>query len=335
MYKIISHPNNLKFVEFYNKNNFHVILSNYGASIYQIGTVDKKGMLETVTLSPLMVNYYYNPKYYGLTIARVAGRIKDAKFTINGVDYYQTANERDNLLHSGENTLAYKLFDFDIQNSDESTKVIYQRKVADMEDGFPGNLELRVEYTMYKNEDTLDVRYLAMSDKDTLLNITNHSYFNLSGNLKSTIEKQILTMNKESILNMDDELIASSISKVSKEYDFREGMAISTYFDVLKETLIRGYDNIFTGKDPLVLSLYDKESGRFLEITSNYKDVVIYTNNTEGNTAFGTSLYDKPYLGIAIEPQRYSRILKKNGLIQKSNELYDYHITYKFSLKEE
>ena len=66
MYKIITHPNNLKFVEFYNKNNFHVILSNYGASIYQIGTVDKKGILEAVTLSPLMIHYYYNLKYYGL-----------------------------------------------------------------------------------------------------------------------------------------------------------------------------------------------------------------------------------------------------------------------------
>ena len=334
MYKIIPHPNNLKFVEFYNKNNFHVILSNYGASIYQIGTVDKKGVLEAVTLSPLMVNYYYNPKYYGLTIGRVSGRIKDARFSINGVDYHSTPNERENLLHSGAHTLAYKLFDFDIDNNDDYTTVTYKINVKDMEDGFPGNLDFRVIYTLYKNEDTLDVRYLAISDKDTLLNITNHSYFNLSGNLKNTIEKQVLKINKEYILNMNDELIADGFKKVSKEFDFREGMAISTYFDVLKDTLIRSYDHIFSGSEPLLLSLYDKESGRYLEISSNYKDVVVYTNNTEGTSVFPNNVYDKPYLGIAIEPQRYSKILK-NGLVQKSNELYDYHITYKFSIKEE
>ena len=334
MYKIITHPNNLKFVEFYNKNNFHVILSNYGASIYQIGTVDKKGILEAVTLSPLMIHYYYNPKYYGLTIGRVSGRIKDAKFNINGIDYFLEPNEKGNLLHSGSSTLAYKLFDFDIDDTDDYTRVIYKINVKDMEDGFPGNLDLRIVYTLYKNEDTLDVRYLAISDKDTLLNITNHSYFNLSGNLKNTTENQILSINKESMINMDDELIGDSVIDVKKEFDFRTPMAISTYFDVLKDTLIRGYDHIYTGKEPLHLTLFDKESGRYLEIDSNYKDVVIYTNNTSGSSTFANSVYDKPYLGIAIEPQRYSKILK-GGLVQKSNELYDYHITYKFSIKEE
>ena len=100
MFKIINHPGNLKFIEFFNNNNFHVILSNYGASIYEIDMVDNKGNLEAVTLSPLMVKYYDNPKYFGLTIGRVAGRIKDAKFVIRDKEYKIAPNEYNNLLHT-------------------------------------------------------------------------------------------------------------------------------------------------------------------------------------------------------------------------------------------
>lgn len=333
MYKIIKHPGNLRFVEFFNRNNFHVLLSNYGASIYEIDTVDKFGALEAVTLSPIMNYYYNNPKFFGLTIGRVAGRIKDSKFNIGYTNYSLIPNEGNNLLHSGFNTLSHRFFDFDVYDKDEYTKVTYNIKVKHMEDGFPGNLELRVVYTLYKYEDKINLQFLSISDRDTILNITNHSYFNLSGNLKRDILNQKMSMNKELIGKMDDGLILEKFINVPKEYDFREEREIGKYFssEAISTSKINGYDHIYSGKDNLHITLSDEISGRKLDITSSYKDVVIYTNNSQSNTAFLNSVFDTPYIGIAIEPQRYSNILK-NGLVQKANALYNYDITYTFSL---
>ena len=337
MYKIIPHPNNLKFIEFYNQNNFHVILSNYGASIYEIDTIDRKGQLETVTLSPLMVRYFHNPRYYGLSIGRVAGRIKDAKYEIDGVSYHLPPNEHDNLLHSGERGTAYRFFDFEIKDSPEITTVTFSTKIKDMEDGFPGDLDFRVVYSLSKFVDELDVRFLAMSSKDTWLNITNHSYFNLSGNLKSTIDDQIFSINKEKVGLMDDELIVSEFADITPSFDFRTALPIKShlYDKEIQEGSIHGYDHIFSGNSPLRVTLYDKKSGRFLEIDSDYKDCVIYTNNTTSDAVFPNSVLDKPYLGMAIEPCRYSKIMGKSGLYHQANALYDHTIRYQFSVKEE
>jgi len=337
MYKIIQHPHGIKFIEFYNRNNFHVILSNYGASIYQIDTIDRRGQLESVTLSPIMVYYFNNPRNYGLTIGRVAGRIPKARFKIDNVDYKSLPNEHDNLLHSGEGNVGHKFFDFTIADSDEITMVTFIIKIKDMEDGFPGNMELRVEYSLSKLIDEIDVRFLAISDKDTLMNLTNHSYFNLSGNLKSTIENEVLKMNMNKVGVMNDDLILDHLENVTPELDFRSGMAIKThlYDPIIQHTIIRGYDHIYHGDSPLHLELFDPVSGRVLTIDSDYHDCVIYTNNFPSTTSFPDSIIDKAYLGIAIEPERYTNILKPDGFLLKANALYNHEIRYQFSIKEE
>lgn len=337
MYKVIIHPNNLKFIEFYNRDNFHVILSNYGASIYEIGSVDKRGVTETVTLSPIMIKYYNNPKFYGLTVGRVAGRLKDARFKIRDIPYRIQPNDGVNLLHSGFNTLAHKIFDYNIDDYDDKTVVTYSIHVKDMEDSFPGDLDLRVVYTLYKDEDTLNVRYLAMSSKDTVLNITNHSYFNLSGNLSRTVEDEYLSINKEKVGLMDEDLILERFIDVPKEFDFRTPKRIDTHLKdkEIRELVTHGYDHIFSGADPLKVTLYDKTSGRFLEITSSYKDVVIYTNNTKSDSVLLNQVFDKEYLGIAIEPGRYHKVLEKDGYLIKANTLYNHEINYRFSVKGE
>lgn len=337
MYKIINHPNKLKFIEFYNRNNFHVILSNYGASIYQIDSVDKKGEMECITLSPLMAKYFNNNKYCGLTVGRVAGRIKDSTFLVGGRTYKIEPNEKENLLHSGRGTFAYKFFDFEIENDEISTTVIFKTEVKDMEDGFPGNLTVYVIYTLFKAQDGFDIEFKAICDKDTLLNITNHTYFNLSGNLKNTVEDHFLKMNKESYALMDDNLILKEIKPVSTEYDFRGGMEIKTYLqsENIIENPAGGYDHAFTGSLPLSLILYDKRSGRELKIESTYHDVLIYTNNYPEDYIFLNGVMDRSYLGVAIEPSRYTKILSPLSLLQKANALYDYVIKYRFGVREE
>lgn len=334
MYKIINHPNGLKFFEFYNQNNFHVILSNYGASIYQIDTNDLKGNLENVVMSPPMAHYYKNTKYFGLTVGRVAGRIEGGTFKINNHTYSIPTNENNNLLHSGKDTFAYKYFDFDIVDEEDYTKITYKIFVKDMEDGFPGDLELEVIYVLYKKIDGIDLEYKAISSKDTFLNITNHSYFNLSGNLKRTVVDQILSINKFKRALMDENLIIEKLVNVEKEYDFRKEMPIGTYLNskVILSSPAGGYDDVYTDKNLSKLSLYDEISGRVLNIESNYPDLLIYTNNIPQNIIYPSRVIDEPFLGIAIEPSRLTYVLRPTSYLQKSHALYNYYIKYRFSL---
>ena len=336
MYKILSRTRGVKLVEFYNDNNLHIILSNYGASIYEIDMPDRNGNLECITLTPQMGYYFRNSKYLGLSVGRVAGRLQNAQFTINNETYKIRPNENGNLLHSGLNSFCYKLFDYDIIDSDEYTKVVYSINIKDMEDGFPGDLEFRATYTLYKKENTMSLDYQALSSKDTLLNVTNHSYFNLSGNLKRTILDEYLTINKSYVGLMDNESIVLKFQAVSKEFDFRKPKKIGQ--DIKSENVViptLGYDHYFSDSKPLLVNLYDEVSGRNLEITSNYTDTVIYTNNYIDNTIYINGATDKPQLAIAIEPNRFSKILSPDGIIQGAKKLYNYNITYKFSIKEE
>lgn len=337
MYKIINHPVGLKFVEFYNQNNFHVTLSNYGASIYRIDMVDKDDNLETITMSPLMVKYYDNDKYFGLTIGRVAGRIVNSTIKVNNETYKLRPNENGNTLHGGPDTLAYKYFNFEIDDKDEYTDVIYSIKINDLEDDLPGNLELRVVYHLYKLFDGFDIKYYAISDRDTPLNITNHTYFNLSGDLKDTIENHTLKVNKEKICKLDKNLIVEGIEGVKAPFDFRKGVSLDSCLnnEKVRKSSIGGLDHIYTGSHPLMIEFYDKKSGRLLLINSNYKDVVMYSNNFARDNIFKNSILDVPFLGLAIEPCRYTNILKENGLTIKAHELYQYKIEYRFKIIKE
>ncbi len=337
MYKILSRTRGVKLVEFYNDNNFHVILSNYGASIYEIDMPDKNGNLECITLTPQMGYYFNNNKCMGLTVGRVAGRIKDATFTINDKTYNIKPNEHGkNLLHSGDQGFQNKLFDFDIKDEKEYTKVIYSLFVKDLEDGFPGDLEFRATYTLYKNENIISLDYQAVSSKDTLLNITNHSYFNMSGNLKRNILDEYLTINKSYIGLMNQDSILEKLQAVPKEFDFRKEKQIG--LDFRSEKVIvpaLGYDHYFADSKPTVVNLYDKVSGRNLEVTSDYNDVVIYTNNYVSNTIFINGVVDSPQIAVAIEPCRMTKVLTPDGIVQGAHKLYNYNITYKFTIKEE
>ena len=334
MYKIANHSRGLRLIDFYNENNFHVILSNYGASIYEIEAPDKNRKMESVTLTPQYAFYYRSPKYAGLSVGRVLGRIEKGEFTIGNRKYNITPNDKGNLNHSGDSTFAYKFFDFKIEEQKEYTKVIFSLNIKDMEDGFPGDLELRANYFLYHNQNRIKIEYQAISSKDTLLNITNHSYFNLSGNLKRDILDHELSINKGYIAKMDDDLVIKQIEVVSKEFDFRKPKEIGK--DIYSDAVLfpaKGYDHLFTGSKPLLLTLYDKESGRFLEISSNYKDVTIYTNNITDNTIYVGNVIDSPYLAIAIEPNRMSKILSPDGIIQKARTLYNYYIDYLFDVR--
>lgn len=334
MYKILNQARGLKLIDFYNNNDFHIILSNYGASVYEIEMEDRNNKRELITLTPQYAFYYNTPKYAGLTVGRVCGRIEKGEFNIGSIKYHIDPNEKGNLNHSGKNTFAFKFFDFKIEDNDDLTLVTFFLNIKDMEDEFPGDLEFRVVYHLYKNKNKMRIEFQGISSKDTILNVCNHTYFNLSGGLKRNILDHELSINKGYVAKMNDDLLLKHIEVVSKEFDFRKPRDIGRYI-YSDEVLFpaKGYDHLFTGSKPLELSLYDSVSGRYMEVKSTYKDVTIYTNNISDNTIYLGDVIDSPYLGIAIEPNRMGGIFTKDGIILKARTLYNYYTDYTFEVR--
>ena len=178
------------------------------------------------------------------------------------------------------------------------------------------------------------IEFQCLSSKDTILNVCNHTYFNLSGGLKRNILDHELSINKGYVAKMNDDLLLKHIEVVSKEFDFRKPRDIGRYI-YSDEVLFpaKGYDHLFTGSKPLELSLYDSVSGRYMEVKSTYKDVTIYTNNISDNTIYLGDVIDSPYLGIAIEPNRMGGIFTKDGIILKARTLYNYYTDYTFEVR--
>ena len=154
-----------------------VVVSNYGCTIIKVIMADKNGHKDDVVLGyDDFTQYQTLDAYLGALVGRVANRIKAGQFSLNGQDYHLAVNNGPNHLHGGIKGFSYQVFDYTIED-EHTLKLLYLSK--DGEEGYPGDLDLTVIYTL--KDDTLTAHYQATSSADTLINITNHSYFNLSG----------------------------------------------------------------------------------------------------------------------------------------------------------
>ena len=166
--------------------NVELALLDVGATVYSLKTKDKNGKLENIVLQYKNIEEYIeNKSFFGSTVGRVASRIKDGLISIDGEKYTLDKNYLDkHTLHGGSSNIAIKQFGFEII-CDNKVKFSHVQKSTD--DGFPGNLNIAVTYELLEN--SVIIHYDAISDKDTILNITNHCYYNLSGDCKSNVLK--------------------------------------------------------------------------------------------------------------------------------------------------
>lgn len=170
-----------------NSNNMKAVLTNFGAVLVSLFVPDKNGKLEDVVLGfDTLEKYFTNDVcYFGSTIGRNSNRIKNAQFILNGTKYYVDKNERDkNNLHSGFNSYNKRLWDYCINERNNS--VSFHILSPDKDQGFPGNFDITVTYTLTEDNE-LKIEYYGKSDSDTIANMTNHSYFNLSGHNKRNL----------------------------------------------------------------------------------------------------------------------------------------------------
>lgn len=180
-----------------NKNGAFVELMTLGAGIHSINVPDRNGKLGDVVLGFDDVNNYLNPDlgYQGLVVGRYANRIRDAKFSMDGVEYNTPKNQGTWTLHGGGR------FSFNIWEVKETGNdfVVFSFFSPDMQDGFPGNFTMNVKYT-FDDSNTLKIEYFVLSDKKTVANPTNHAYFNLSADSSKTVEDEYLQVNADKFL---------------------------------------------------------------------------------------------------------------------------------------
>ncbi len=292
-------------------SNIEVQLVEYGAAIHQIKTKDKNGELGNIVLSHKDLQEYEtnNDMYAGVTCGRVGGRIENAQFSIDGETYNLDKNfvEKHNL-HGGFKSLShtkwdYELFENILFENKQASKCVFKVKSSHLDKGYPGNVEITVEYILVENE--LVVNYYGTSDRKTYLNLTNHSYFNLGDN--ATVKEHYLTLDCDNYIITDKELIPQKLGNVNNtEYDFRESKTFGNLESKQDEYLqvFLGYDSCFmlNKKSEFDLVLEDKQSGRKLKIQTTYPSVVLYTYNFPSTSEF-VGRANVQYAGVAIEPQ--------------------------------
>ncbi|MFP7300088.1 aldose epimerase family protein [Neobacillus niacini] len=283
---------------------------NYGCIITKIMVPDKKGKIENVVLGfENLEDYIDLSPYFGSAVGRVAGRINKAEFELDGEVYQLTPNEGPNHLHGGKQGFHNVIWKTEtIENENEAgIKFFYRSK--DGEEGYPGNLDTTILYLL-NNQNELTISYEAVTDKKTIVNLTNHSYFNLSGNIKRDCSEHILQLESDRFLELGSDLIPTGrlVDVTNTPFDFRHGRLLMSGMksDYPQNVLAgNGYDHplTFTKKGENTVVLSEKESGRTLMVTTDQPCVVLYTSNQLEGPFSISGVRARNYLGVCLETQ--------------------------------
>ncbi|HEY5465071.1 MAG TPA: aldose epimerase family protein [Hanamia sp.] len=258
-----------------------VTITNYGGTVTSFVTLDKNGKYSSVIIGfDSLAPYLQHPPYFGALIGRYGNRIGDAKFTLDGTVYHLAANDGKNTLHGGIKGFDKVVWDASIPN-DTVPSLTLKYLSKDGEEGYPGNLNVTVQYTL-TNDDGLKIDYSAETDKPTPVNLTNHSYFNLSGDVSNSILDETLMIDADKYTPVDSTLIPTGEIKPVKgtPFDFTTPKKIRKDFVEVKG----GYDINFAlnRKDSSlqkVASVSDSISGRTMDIYTTQPGLQFYTGN--------------------------------------------------------
>jgi len=272
-----------------NNNGMQVSITNFGATVVSIVVPDKAGKMADVALGyDDLAGYELNKNYLGVLVGRYGNRIAHGKFSIDGTEYTLAKNNGDNSLHGGIKGFNKAMWEAKDVSKGGEAAVEMKYVSKDGEEGYPGNLSVTVVYTL-TNKNELKIDYSATTDKKTVVNLTNHTYFNLAGQGNGDILKQELMINADTFTPVDSGLIPTGeLKKVQgTPFDFRKPTAIGARIDGNDEQikLGGGYDHNFvlsrkaaTGLS-LAARVSDAVSGRTMEVWTTEPGVQFYTGN--------------------------------------------------------
>ena len=330
-----------------NRNGMEVSILNYGGAIAKISVPDRHGCFTDVVGGyDCLESYLYADGYQGALIGRWGNRIAHGKFTLEGKEYKLFLNDGENHLHGGEYGFNAKLWDVTEQDGEEPELHLHILS-PDGEEGYPGNLSLTVTYRL-NAQNGLSLHYQATTDRTTVLNLTNHTYFNIRGYASGSIYPLELTLDADSYLPTDDKLIPTGEirSVEGTPFDFRAGKPVGQDIgaDNTDLRLAGGYDHClnFTGGETEVPvkrgELYDPESGRVMTLYTNQPCVQLYSGNFLKNRKFPFKggYPQTPQTLLCLETQHMPDSMNHQGFtdcVLKPGDVYDYTTEYRFSVR--
>ncbi|MDQ9091621.1 aldose epimerase family protein [Pseudoalteromonas haloplanktis] len=328
-----------------NSNGVSVDVINYGGIITRIETPDSNGNMGNIVLGlDNLADYTNATTYFGAIIGRFGNRIANGKFSLNGTDYQLATNDGDNHLHGGVQGFDKKVWTMVPFSTENSAGVTLSLVSPDGDQGYPGELTTQVTYTL-TNKNTLDMQFVAKTNKPTIINMTQHSYFNLAG--KGDILDHQMQINSNAITPVDGGLIPTGelMQVAGTPFDFRNPKAIGKEINADDEQLKlgKGYDHNFVLKSQPnhdlieAAKVYEPHSGRTLTVYTEEPAVQFYSGNfLDGSSKQASGLVHKLRSGFCLEPQHFPDAPNQPTFPSTTllpGEVYSTRIVYEFGTK--
>ncbi|WP_298651095.1 aldose epimerase family protein [uncultured Proteiniphilum sp.] len=325
-----------------NRKGSELTVTNYGAKIVSLMVPDKNGTMVDVVLGHNTIDEYLTSEepYFGAICGRTANRIANGHFTLEGKEYQLAVNNGPNSLHGG--IKGFNAVVWEVKNlTGQSIELFYLS--ADGEEGFPGNLSVTVTYIL-TDDDALDIRYKAITDKTTILNLTNHSYFNLSGQGDPSVGDHLLMLNADNYLPTDNTAIPYGDAELVKgtPFDFTDphtiGERIGNDFQQLH--FGKGYDHTYllnkSTTDEYTYAGYclSPKTGIKMEMYTNEPGIQLYTGNwMTGNFPGKKGKHYPARSAVCFETQHYPDSVNRPeypSVVLKPGETFESRTTYRF-----
>ncbi|MFH6604387.1 aldose epimerase family protein [Maribacter algicola] len=331
-----------------NKNGIEASLTNFGQHLVSLMVPDKNGNYVDIVLGFPTLEGYQKPsgKFYGSVIGRYGNRIAKGQFELDGETYSLARNNGENHLHGGDKGFDSVVWEVD---SVAQNYIAFSRISPDMEEGYPGNLDVKVAYLL-TDDDALKIDYFAATDKKTHVNLTNHSFFNLKGVGKGNVHGHILKVNADHINAVDEGLIPTGapMAVENTPFDFRSPKPIGQDIDKDHPQLkiANGIDHNFIlnetpkNEDGLIFaaSVKEPESGRLMEVFTSEPGVQVYTSNFSDGTTIGKN--NEPFIfrgALCLETQHFPDSPNQKefpSTVLEPGQEYRSTTVYKFTIAE-
>lgn len=326
-----------------NKNGAYAKLITYGATLTELHVKDPQGKLGDVVLGfDNLRDYEAKSPFFGATTGRVANRIAGGEFDLDGTTYQLAINNGPNTLHGGKIGFDKKIWDAKVLHRDEGPSVAFHYVSPDLEENFPGNLDVTVTYTL-TNDNALKIHYKATTDKDTIINLTNHTYWNLSAMQSPTILNEVMEINADAFLPVNDTMIPTGRIRpvFGTVFDFTTPTPIGARIGNVPGGEPIGYDhNYVLNKEPgkamnLFARVTDPTSGRVMTGYTTEPGVQFYTGNFLDGSIHGKR--GKVYgihAAFCLETQHYPDSIHHPDFpttVLKAGQTYESTTMYAFS----
>lgn len=321
-------------------------ITNYGGIVVSLTAPDRDGNFEDIVLGyESLAAYEAETPYFGALIGRYGNRIGKASFELDGKTYQLTMNDGPNHLHGGKRGFDKVVWDADMEETEAGPSLVLSYTSADGEEGYPGTLRATVRYTLtHANELAID--YEAVTDAPTPVNLTHHSYFNLTGNAKRDILAHQLQINAESFTPVDETLIPTGeIRPVDgTPFDFRTAKPIGQDIETDNEQIRfgLGYDHNWVvdasadGEWRRVATLFDPDSGRIMTVHTSEPGLQFYSGNFLDGSLTGKGVVYRHRYGLCLETQHFPDSPNQAGFpntILRPGDVYRTKTVYSFSIE--